>query len=89
MGNKFMMSRFHDAKECETSNVHQEGISLKASSTLLLSTQQVHFVSSSSGNIVRLDPQNPDAAAVVNCNDTSAITTVKLESERADAHLSS
>ncbi|KAI6223182.1 hypothetical protein M3Y95_00862400 [Aphelenchoides besseyi] len=82
MGNKFMLSRLNAGKEMETNNVHQEGISLKASSTLLLSTQQVHFVSSSGGNVIRIDPQNPDAAAVVNLPDQSAITALHHDPTR-------
>lgn len=43
MGNKFILGRLNEGKETESYNVHQEGISLKASSTLLLSTKQVRF----------------------------------------------
>jgi hypothetical protein len=78
MGNKFMLSRLNGGKEMETNNVHQEGISLKASSTLLLSTKQVHFVSSSGGNVIRMDHDNAESAAVVNCPDNNAVSTVSL-----------
>ncbi|KAI6183564.1 hypothetical protein M3Y97_00502300 [Aphelenchoides bicaudatus] len=76
MGNKFMLSRLSDGKEIETNNVHQEGISLKASSTLLLSTKQVHFVSSSGGNVIRMEHETAENAAVVNCPDQSSISTI-------------
>ncbi|KAI6230517.1 hypothetical protein M3Y99_01051700 [Aphelenchoides fujianensis] len=82
MGNKFMLSRLNGGKEWETNNVHQEGISLKANSTLLLSTQQIHFVASSGGNVIRIDPENPDAAAVVNCPDNSAVTSLHHDPNR-------
>uniref|UniRef100_A0A1I7S9F5 Cilia- and flagella-associated protein 43 n=2 Tax=Bursaphelenchus xylophilus TaxID=6326 RepID=A0A1I7S9F5_BURXY len=76
MGNKFMMSRLENGKELESTNVHQEGISLKASSTSLLSTDTVHFVTSSGGNVNRVSIDDPDQTYLINCPDKNAITTL-------------
>lgn len=71
-----MMNRLENGKELESNNVHQEGISLKASSTKLLTTQDVHFVASSAGNVNKVDVENTEQSYLINCPDKNGITTV-------------
>ncbi|CAD5212964.1 unnamed protein product [Bursaphelenchus okinawaensis] len=76
MGNKFMMTRLQNGKELEATNVHQEGISLKANSTALLTTESVHFVASSGGNVNKVDIDNPDQTYLINCPNKDTVTTL-------------
>lgn len=86
MGNKFMMTKLEQGKELESANVHSEGISLKASSTVLLTTERAHFVGTSAGNVNRLEVENLDQSYLVNCPDRSAVTTVSLRLFQRHSH---
>uniref|UniRef100_A0A915DNM1 Cilia- and flagella-associated protein 57 n=1 Tax=Ditylenchus dipsaci TaxID=166011 RepID=A0A915DNM1_9BILA len=76
MGNKFMMSRMHDGREMETVNVHHEAINFKESSSVVISTNKLHFVGTSTGGMVRIDAENMERSTLVNSRHGSPITTI-------------
>ncbi|KAI1712304.1 hypothetical protein Ddc_12541 [Ditylenchus destructor] len=76
MGNKFMMSRVHNGKEMETVNVHHEAVNFKESSTVLISTNKLHFVGTTTGGMIRVDGDNMERSTFLNCRQSASITTI-------------
>lgn len=71
-----MMSRVHNGKEMETVNVHNEAVNFKENSTVLISTNKLHFVGTTTGGMIRVDGENMERSTFLNCRQSASITMV-------------
>lgn len=76
IGNKFLLSQIHKAKEIDSINVHHNACSFKENSTCLFTTSNFHLIGTTSGDLIKINTNDKEQSILFKCRQSTPVTLV-------------